>query len=333
MMSPSDDKAQKSAYGEPETEQALEWFIRMRAEADVGSHERRDFEAWLAHDEANRIAYANVNAMWNCPELTVATARLFPSEAAIGEATHRSTRTSRSWFAATAIAASLLLAFAFGPQISTFATQWTADYTTTVGETASVMLPDGSRVHLNSRTALALDFAEGRREVTLISGEAWFEVAHDSTRPFSVTAGFSTVHVTGTSFDVSRGDGEDIVHLVTGRVHLTSRDGSSQPLSLSPGQAARADTSSMRQISLNDTERSLAWREGWVLLEGTPLREALSELGRYTSARLMTLNAAILDTPVSGSFRIGEADDAIRTVVTAAGGTTSHLPGGFVIIR
>lgn len=340
MTSLRDDTAQNADYRheDPATDQALEWYIRIEASGEAGMEDRLALEAWLARTPENRAAYDDVRAMWNCPELTVATAQLYPPSSTVTMPANeprpiRPRVSRRGWLVGMGLAASLLLAVSFGPQISEIATEWTADYTTSSGKTASIVLPDGSRVQLNSRTALSLDFADSHRGVTLLRGEAWFEVAHDTTRPFTVTAGYGTVHVTGTSFDVSRDEGEDTVHLVTGRIYLTSRNGKSGPLELAPGEAARADASSITPISPEDAERRLAWRDGWVVLSGTPLREALSELQRYTSAHVMTVNTAILDTPVSGSFRIGEADDAIRTIVTAAGGTTSRIPGTFIIIR
>ncbi len=83
--------------------------------------------------------------------------------------------------------------------------RWQADALTGAGEMLVVTLPDGSRADLNSGTALAYDFAEGRRHVTLLQGEAWLDVIHDPAHPFTVDAGATEVTVKGTAF---RGPGD-----------------------------------------------------------------------------------------------------------------------------
>jgi transmembrane sensor len=265
--------------------------------------------------------------------LTVATANLYPPVETAGKRPFRSRQPIAGWLMAAASAASILAAASFAGILADLGADWGADYRTAAGETSNIVLPDDSRVHLNSDTALSLDFDGGRRGVSLLKGEAWFEVAHDQKRPFTVAGGYSIVHVTGTSFDVSREDEADRVHLVTGRIYLTPRENDATSLHLTPGETAKADRSSISRVATADDDRLLAWRSGWIVLSGTPLREALAEIERYTDSRLLTLAPSILETPVSGSFRIENADDAIASVVTAAGGKIDHLPGGFIIIR
>lgn len=72
------------------------------------------------------------------------------------------------------------------------------------GSMKQVMLPDSSTVQLNAGTSLKfpVSFSESKREVTLISGEAFFDVKHDVKRPFMVHTAKVTTQVLGTSFNI-----------------------------------------------------------------------------------------------------------------------------------
>ncbi|MCZ8178756.1 MAG: FecR domain-containing protein [Rhizobium sp.] len=326
------DQEDEAGYRHPDpvTDQALEWVLRLKArEADSTA-----LNAWLAEGADRGEALARVLALYDCPELTVATAQTMPTEKPPIPASPRPTATSwRLSPVALAVAASLAVALMVPLLVSGWFLGKRADYRTAAGEIVTIDLPDGSRLQMNSQTAVTVDFEDGRRAVSLLQGEAFFEVAHDSTRPFTVTGGFGIVKVTGTAFNVAREAAADVVHLQSGRVMLTRDDTQSSPVALSPGQTAAVDHSRISFLPAEDGETRLAWREGWIQLSAEPLRAALEEIGRHTDLTIVTLPTAVLDTPVSGSFRIAEAGAAIESVVTAAGARIEHLPGGVIFIH
>lgn len=319
-------------HADPAMDQALEWFLRLQA----GEGDRRLFDVWLAGRGEHRDAYDRVRKLWNCPELSVATAQL-PQTPVVSKSRPSVVRIAQRvvirFGAPLALAATVLGAAVLVEVSPDWVARWTADYQTAAGEIRDIALPDGSRMQLNSRSIVALDFEKDRRGVRLLEGEAWFEVAHDASRPFTVTAGHGTVLVTGTSFNVERLDEADVVVLRSGRISLGRRGDAEQALVLSPGDAAEVDADGVSRLSEAALEDRLAWRDGWVLLAGVPLREALSRIGRYSQARILALGGEALEIPVSGSFRIEEADAAIESVATAAGAKFERLPGGFIIIH
>lgn len=84
-------------------------------------------------------------------------------------------------------------------------------YDTNLGEIRQVPLSDGSLVAINTQSAVEVSMHQNAREVTLTRGEAWFNVAHDKTRPFIVSAGRIRVRAVGTAFSVRRhDDGADV---------------------------------------------------------------------------------------------------------------------------
>ncbi|KPF46854.1 FecR domain-containing protein [Rhizobium sp. AAP43] len=341
-MFPSTDEERGSGYrhADPVMDQALDWFLKLRAEdADPEA-----FEAWIAGHPDRAAALSRVTALWDCPEVAAATAevaRKGQTAQTAAAAPPEPLRPRRrvgfiagfSRISPVALAASLLAAVALTTVDRDWFFAFRADHRTGAGEIATITLPDGSRMQLNSRTSVMLDFEDGRRAVRIIEGEAWFEVAHDTAHPFTVTGGFGTVEVTGTRFDVARRDEADVVHLESGGVRLTRDEDGGQTLAMTPGQTAAVSRSAISMLPDDDTDIRLSWREGWIQLSGVPLRQALAEIGRHTGDRIVTLPGAALDTPVSGSFRIEAAEAAIEAVTTAAGATLDRLPGGILIIR
>ncbi|MBS1738646.1 MAG: FecR domain-containing protein, partial [Bacteroidetes bacterium] len=125
-------------------------------------------------------------------------------------------------------------------------------------------LSDGTHVWLNAGSSITypVAFAGDERKVTL-SGEGYFEVAHDASKPFHVGVGEMDVKVLGTHFNVNAypDEGEIKTTLLEGSVQV--REGKSE-IVLNPGQQAALQTSSHRlQRSDNvNVEEVMAWKEG-----------------------------------------------------------------------
>src|SRR5262249_55442924 len=94
------------------------------------------------------------------------------------------------------------------------------DAATGIGERSLVVLADGSKLTLNTSSAIHADFTGRERRVTLVRGEAYFDVAKDPTRPFIVTARSRNVIAVGTAFDVRLQDRQVKVTLVEGKVRV-----------------------------------------------------------------------------------------------------------------
>lgn len=179
--------------------------------------------------------------------------------------------------------------------------------------TRRLTLPDGSRVLLNrhSRLIYPAHFADSSRDVTL-TGEAFFEVAHDPAHPFRVRAGRAVVRVLGTSFNV-RAVGDSVrVAVRTGRVQLSAPQ---QAVVLTPNQQATylalADT--VRRTVLLDVNR-LAYQTGRLSFTNASLAEVVETLREVYSADIQ------LDNPALGRCRLTadfgkEPIDAVLAVV------------------
>jgi transmembrane sensor len=317
-------------HPDPVIDEALEWVLKRQA----GEVDQDTLDVWLAEGSGRREALSRVLALYECPALTVATAQTAAAAQRSPESKSRMPLIARRFGPVPlALAASLAAAMVVPLIGSDWLMRLRADYRTGAGEITVIDLPDGSRMQMNSQTAVMLDFEHGRRAVRLLEGEAFFEVIHDATRPFTVTGGYGTVQVMGTAFDVARDGDADVVHLQSGRVELTRQGESTAPVAMTPGETASVDHAGIAFLPQDSSDSRLAWRDGWIELSAVPLRKALEEIGRHTELHVVTLPRAVLDTPVSGSFRIGEAEAAIDSVATAAGARIERLPGRILFIH
>lgn len=172
-------------------------------------------------------------------------------------------------------------------------------------------LTDGSKVWLGPRSSLAYtyNYNDTSRELTL-EGEAYFEVAHDPSRPFSVRTGKLTTTALGTAFDIStanHADGQIQVSLVEGKVSVKAAAFS---CTLDPGQMVKyGEGMQVAKPEKFRKEEVLDWKSGKLIFDGTPLKDAFAKLQSRLGAKIIADSA--LTGKVSGVFSAGESLDHI----------------------
>lgn len=167
-----------------------------------------------------------------------------------------------------------------------------ADIATGTGEVRTVTLADRTRVTLNARSALDLDLTAARRQVRLIEGQAFFEVAPDPARPFEVAAGTSRLRAVDGAFDIdsNRGDGSLAVSVVEHTVRVT---GASE-LTLQAGERIRiAPDGRLGPITLQPADITLAWRSGLYIAQERPLADIIAALRPYHAGWIVARGEAV----------------------------------------
>lgn len=182
---------------------------------------------------------------------------------------------------------------------------------TTVGERATVDLPDGTQIVLNANSRLRYDpstYARGPRSVTLL-GEALFDVTHRPDRPhpsFRVVTEDGTVRVLGTTFSVMRrGDEGTRVVLSEGRVAVDARAGDKRrdtTLVLEPGDLVSFDddTGLIERRRVNPKVYT-SWTSGVLVFDQTPVAEIVRRIESTYDVNVVVEDPALLDQVVSGS--------------------------------
>jgi transmembrane sensor len=193
-------------------------------------------------------------------------------------------------------------------------------YRTDIGERRVVALPDGSRISMDSDTRVRVAYEKGSRAITLDRGRSRFDVAHDSGRPFTVTAGSQTVVAVGTSFDVERLQSTVLVTLIQGQVVIKGAELQlTEPtVSLNAGQqfVASADSADVKpNIVAADPQVARAWEAGRLLFRDEPLGDAVTRVNRYTTHPIQ-VDHSIANIRVSGVFNAGDISSFVSAVTS-----------------
>lgn len=192
-------------------------------------------------------------------------------------------------------------------------------YSTAIGQQRVIALADGSELRLNTGTRLRARITDSRREVQLISGEAWFAVRQRPDRmPFTVSAGPARIRVTGTQFNVRHLTGQTRIDLLEGHIQVSSRK-DPKTSNLKAGDAIRLDAEGrMAPLEAAEATRVNDWRAGRVNFYQTRLDDALAEINRYA------VKPISLADPTLGALRVDGVFDASDTVRFARAAAAVH---------
>jgi len=175
---------------------------------------------------------------------------------------------------------------------------------TAAGERRDVRLADGSTVHLNTNTQIAVTMNGRTRNVALEKGEALFDVARDATRPFVVAVGDRNVRVVGTAFNVLRHDGRITVSVERGAVDVGA-EGTRDTVRLGAGdQFAAREGARAYQVAKIDPAVASAWRDGRAVFTNATLSEVASDLSRYYGRPITVRDPEVAAIRFSGILKI-----------------------------
>lgn len=181
------------------------------------------------------------------------------------------------------------------------------------GETRAVRLPDGTTLRLDGATRLTVRYGQAARDVTLADGAAYFDVAHDPARPFTVRAGDGVVRVLGTAFNVDRTAGRMDVAVYRGAVRLAGRDDARGEW-VPAGWRGHVVRGHARPAARFDARMDDAG-QGWLDVDGLRLVDLVAILNRRSGPVIVPPPAPLANLPISGRFR---TDDA-RSLLDALG--------------
>ena len=207
------------------------------------------------------------------------------------------------------------------------------EYFTRIGEQQTIELDDGSVVTLNTASQLVVDYSERVRRILLERGEAYFEVAGDSERPFTVDLGTRSVTAVGTAFNVRTGPERYQVAVIEGAVgfHQATADVSALPPGvLTDGRAVVLSMLGQRRVeagwvaefdvSRNELtafrpasmDRFRDWRSGMLSFASEPLYQVVQELNRYSRKKILIEDASVMELLVYTVIRVRAIDSAVE---------------------
>lgn len=297
-------RAQPAAPPERVLAEAERWYARLLA-GDCTADERAACERWQAADPRNAQAYAQVRRVAE----RAAAFRFQPQRrAAVRRIRERAARAGRRraalrWGLPLGAAASAVLALGIGWQLWQPA-QPERHHATATGERRTLELDDGSRVLLDTDSAVSVRYGRRQRDVLLERGQAEFTVAPAPRRPFVVHADGGAVRAVGTRFQVRRHADSVRVSLLEGAVTVTAPPAADAQRSttLAPGEELRFDAGRLWARSRIDLEAAQGWTQGELVFRERPLPELIEEMNRYTQVKLRIGDESLNELRFSGVF-------------------------------
>lgn len=184
-------------------------------------------------------------------------------------------------------------------------------------EQATVVLTDGTVVRLAPESRLALDEASSDRSVSLV-GRAYFSVARDEARPFTVTTGAGDVKVLGTRFVLDASVEDLSLVVVEGRVALSGGEEESD-VEVRDRQMARVVKGTRLPIVEVDDPSSFAdWFGDFLAFQNTPLREAATEIERAYDVTIDIADPALAQRTITAWFAGWELPEVMEVVCIVA---------------
>ena len=307
--------------------EAAAWVARFDA-GDVSAKDQAAFQAWLNCSALHREAVAEYGNFWSEFD------QLGQLTDSIGAEREFNTQAKRwavfSGGLAACAAAVVVMVVAGGvlrqkipdrPSVQQFHVSRPSgpqSYATAIGAQKRITLADGSVVTLNTNSRIDVEIRGHSRDIHLVRGEAYFEVVHDKTRPFTVYANQYVVRDIGTAFAVHLLDKCLVnVRVTKGSVEIAAprregkvSDGTKSLGVVVAGHDVVFGQKIERAAVVSDAElgRKLAWRQGQLIYSGQPLAEVLADISRYSDIQIELADPALRDLPVGGSFSANQTD-------------------------
>ena len=342
---------------------AAEWSAELSS-AEISPRRIAQWQQWLAASEAHRDAFDQIQSTLLTIDRAAGENIPWPTEAELaGDAydgsvpvsvwRERSLRTAagrvsrrEAWVdvlhrrrgilvgvaasivaaLATPIALQLIRSTQHEPVITIVETQ--------AGENRDVPLEDGSIVSVGARSVLWATLSRDAREVTLERGEAFFRVAKDPSRPFTVKVGNTTVAAVGTAFNIRRLRERVVVAVADGIVKVdppAARGASPSPAQLRVGQQLSINTTDgSSSMQLVDAGGIAAWREGMLQYQDEPLPSVIADVTRYSKYSIVIADPAVAELRVTGTVFTNDVESWLQSLEAALPVRAIRAPDGAV---
>ena len=314
-------------------EEAAIWVMRL-VEDSVSDKDQRDFSEWIAQSPQHRSAFEELWVFWTGLECLEQFNDYAESDVAL-EAMHSEQKEDRrripgpfvKWSLVASLAA--VVGFVTLQVLTGQGHQFEATYQTAVGEQEVIELPDGSSIVLNTNSQVEISYDRAYRHITLVKGEAYFDVAANPKKRFSVVTERGKVTATGTAFSVRLNKQELGVVVTEGSVFV-------EPASLS-GNSLRTPQQGQSRQGLVRTQRSIEvlagqsaivkqgvgvasvederalervrdWQDGELSFRGETLEQVVGEIGRYTNVRIEFGDDELRKQRIVAYYKIGDID-------------------------
>ncbi len=294
--------------------EAVDLLIRLQTDPD-NPVARRTAERWLARSADHRRIWG---AALKLHELS---GEALASRAAVAPA--RPSRRRVLAGGGAALAAGVVGAVALPGAVL----RARADIVTDVAERRSTVLPDGTAAELGPDTALKFHFSQGRRQVELLKGMAFFETAR-SIAPFVAHAGIGLVSTEAGAFELREEAGRVTVAVESGGAEI-SAGASAQ---LQPGDWCALANGAVIERGRSARDQIASWRKGLIIADREPLAAVAERIGRWSPAHVTVADARLGNERISGVFDPSAPLAALEAAVAPLGGSARALTPWLIVL-
>ncbi|WP_312595566.1 FecR domain-containing protein [Stutzerimonas nitrititolerans] len=283
-------------------EQASHW-LTLHWDGGLDESQRSAFEAWQAADTEHRRAWQRLEQLQGTLALVPAnTARQVLRE--LPDAHRRQTLKLLG----------LLMVAGGSGYVAHSQLPWReamADLRSATGERLQRTLDDGSRLSLNSGSAVDILFSAHERRIRLLAGELLLDSGHDmADRPLIVETAAGDIQALGTRFAVLETDGGSRVDLFEGELELRPRHAAASRLQA--GQRCWFSAARLGEVERADVNAA-AWNEGRLVAERMPLGRFLAELSRHRPG-VLRCDPAVAALELTGVFPLADTDRVLTAL-------------------
>lgn len=303
--------------------QAAEWLVLLGADSEEErASARAGFEAWKSSDPLHAEAARRIESFLGQVEVLRGeggqAAR--PARVALDAVAQQHRKSKRGAQILVALALAVLVTLPAGLALQDHGPAYLlADVRTSTGQWQSSTLADGTRLTLNSASAVNLRYSQGRRSVELVQGEILVDVAHEPDRPFWVTTAQGGVRALGTRFVVRREGDATVLTMLESRARAESA-GNTHVVA-GPGERVRIRVDGVEMLPPVDPESvTQAWKKHQLVVHDRPLAEVLEELNRHRSGFIRYERKQIEAVKVSAVLPLDDTDRALQLLLTSLPG-------------
>lgn len=284
--------------------QAAEWFVRLQDD-EATAADRQGCAQWRAQDAEHERAWQRALGV---------SQRAGSVPAALGTPALRRPRSKASRRDAVQALLVLMVAAPAG-WMAWRAAPWSATHATATGEQGRWVLADGSRIVLDTASAVDIVFTREQRTIHLREGAVFIETAPDGAathRPLVVVTKHGRARALGTRFTVRQRARRSQVAVLQGAVEVTLRDAAVTRV-LQAGEQVGFDHQAMAEATAVSASEG-QWARGVLAVDDMRLDAFVDELARYRPG-LLRCDAAVADLRITGAFQLADTDAVLQNLV------------------